>query len=170
MNTEVDKFLNENGFKRDDSRPQLGNIITSFARKAILQIDWNIPPQTFPFRTKPFYNPASHKFLYFAFLIPPANFIIYIINIIQITVCAQRLFKQYDNQCITAPTELHEIFAHCYEDIMNDPISMLLPIYDMNEYGYFSKEARTSREESYKYAKIFYVLGYSGELRVNVIL
>ncbi len=63
--------------------------------------------------------------------------------------------------------ELYEILMHCYEDILNDPASMLLPIYDMNEYGYFSKEARASREESYKYAKIFYVLGYSGELNQN---
>ena len=63
--------------------------------------------------------------------------------------------------------ELHEIFNHCYEDILNDPADMLLPTYDMNEYDYFSKEARTSREESYKYAKIFYVLGYSGELKPN---
>lgn len=63
--------------------------------------------------------------------------------------------------------ELHEIFMHCYEDILNDPAGMLLPIYDMNEYGYFSKEARASREESYKYAKIFYVVGYSGELMQN---
>ena len=37
----------------------------------------------------------------------------------------------------------------------------------MNEYDYFSKEARGSREESYKYAKLFYVLGYSGELNQN---
>ena len=63
--------------------------------------------------------------------------------------------------------ELYEIFTHCYEDILNDPADMLLPTYDMNEYDYFSKEARTSREESYKYAKIFYVLGYSGELKPN---
>lgn len=41
---------------------------------------------------------------------------------------------------------------------------MLLPVYAMSEYDYFSKEARASREESYKYAKIFYVLGYTGEL------
>ena len=61
--------------------------------------------------------------------------------------------------------ELHEIFMHCYDDILNDPAGMLLPIYDMNEYDYFSKEARASREESYKYAKVFYVLGYSGELK-----
>ena len=29
MKAEVDKFLSENGFERDESRPQLGNIITS---------------------------------------------------------------------------------------------------------------------------------------------
>lgn len=63
--------------------------------------------------------------------------------------------------------ELHEIFAHSYENILNNPAYMLMPIYDMKEYGYFSKEARASREESYKYAKIFYVLGYSGELSQN---
>lgn len=63
--------------------------------------------------------------------------------------------------------ELHEIFTHCYDDILNDPAGMLLPIYDMNEYDYFSKEARSSREESYKYAKVFYVLGYTGELKQN---
>lgn len=61
--------------------------------------------------------------------------------------------------------QLHSIFDRCYEDILNDPAGMLLPVYDMDEYGYFSKEARTSREMSYKYAKLFYVLGYSGELR-----
>ena len=59
--------------------------------------------------------------------------------------------------------ELHEIFTHCYEDILNDPADMLLPTYDMNEYDYFSKEARTSREESYKYAKVFMYWG----IRVN---
>ena len=63
--------------------------------------------------------------------------------------------------------ELHEIFTRCYEDILTDPADMLLPTYDMNEYGYFSKEARMSREESYKYAKVLYVLGYSGELKSN---
>ncbi len=31
--------------------------------------------------------------------------------------------------------ELHDIFMHCYEDILNDPAGMLLPTYDMNEYG-----------------------------------
>ncbi len=60
--------------------------------------------------------------------------------------------------------ELHGIFARCYDDILNDPAGMLLPIYDMSQYDYFSREARLSREESYKYAKVFYVLGYAGEL------
>lgn len=63
--------------------------------------------------------------------------------------------------------ELQEIFFEIYEDILVDPVEMLLPTYDMNEYGYFSKEARLSREESYKYAKVFYVLGYTGKLREN---
>lgn len=63
--------------------------------------------------------------------------------------------------------ELHEIFTHCYDDILSDPAGMRLPMYDMNEYGYFSKEARMSRDESYKYAKIFYVLGHTGELKQN---
>ncbi len=63
--------------------------------------------------------------------------------------------------------ELHEIFSHCYDDILSNSADMLLPTYDMNEYDYFSKEARTSREESYKYAKVFYVLGCSGELKQN---
>ena len=58
---------------------------------------------------------------------------------------------------------LHEIFMHYYEDILNDPADMLLPMYDMNEYDYFSKEARFSREESYKCAKLFMYWG----IRVN---
>lgn len=60
--------------------------------------------------------------------------------------------------------ELRSIFLHCYADILNDPADMLLPVYDIQEYGYFSKEARLSRELSYHYAKAFYVLGYCGEL------
>lgn len=63
--------------------------------------------------------------------------------------------------------ELHEIFERCYEDILNDPAAMLLPVYDRNDYGYFSKEARDSREKSYQYAKVFYVLGYSGQWEQN---
>ncbi len=46
MNAEVDKFLNENGFKRDSSRPQLGNIITSTAVNKIMgydQMDYYFP-------------------------------------------------------------------------------------------------------------------------------
>lgn len=63
--------------------------------------------------------------------------------------------------------ELYDIFMHCYDDILKDPAGMLLPIYDMNRYDYFSKEAELIREESYKYAKVFYVLGYTGELKEN---
>lgn len=63
--------------------------------------------------------------------------------------------------------ELQEIFARIYEDILEDPVGMFMPVYDMNQYGYFSKEARLSREESYKYAKVLYILGYVGEWKRN---
>jgi AraC family transcriptional regulator len=46
MNEEVDKFLDENGYKRDDSRPQLGNIITSPVVNKIMgydQMDYYFP-------------------------------------------------------------------------------------------------------------------------------
>ena len=46
MNTEVDQFLSENGFVRDISRPELGNIITSPLAKTIMgyeQMDYYIP-------------------------------------------------------------------------------------------------------------------------------
>lgn len=36
MNTEIDKFLNENGFERNTSRSELGNIITSPLVKQIM--------------------------------------------------------------------------------------------------------------------------------------
>lgn len=46
MNTEVDKFLSENGFERDISRPELGNIITSSLAQEIMgyeQMDYYTP-------------------------------------------------------------------------------------------------------------------------------
>ena len=46
MDTEVDKFLSENGFERDASRSELGNIITSPLAKKIMgyeQMDYYIP-------------------------------------------------------------------------------------------------------------------------------
>lgn len=46
MNDEIDKFLQENGFERDSSRPELGNIITSPAAKKIMgyeQMDYYTP-------------------------------------------------------------------------------------------------------------------------------
>lgn len=85
---------------------------------------------------------------------------IFTIHDVYKTICTQEELK-------SGLKELHEIFHALYDDILNSPSDMLLPIYDMNEYGYFSREARTSRDESYKYAKIFYVLGYSGELKRN---
>lgn len=46
MNAEVNKFLDENGFKRDDLRPQLGNKITSPLAHEIMgfdQMDYYFP-------------------------------------------------------------------------------------------------------------------------------
>lgn len=46
MRTEVDKFLSANGFERDNSRPELGNIITSPQVKEIMgyeQMDYYTP-------------------------------------------------------------------------------------------------------------------------------
>ena len=46
MNAEIDKFLRENRFARDASRPELGNIITSPLAKKIMgyeQMDYYIP-------------------------------------------------------------------------------------------------------------------------------
>lgn len=46
MDTEIDQFLSENGFKRDTSRSELGNIITSPHAKKIMgyeQMDYDIP-------------------------------------------------------------------------------------------------------------------------------
>ena len=46
MNAEVDKFLSENGFERDTSRPELGNIITSPMAQEIMgyeQMDYYTP-------------------------------------------------------------------------------------------------------------------------------
>ncbi len=60
---------------------------------------------------------------------------------------------------------LYGLFIHCYEDILEHPAKMLLPVYDREEYGYFSREARKSREESYRYAKVLYASGCSGELQ-----
>lgn len=46
MDTEIDRFLSENGFERDTSRSELGNIITSPLAKEIMgyeQMDYYIP-------------------------------------------------------------------------------------------------------------------------------
>lgn len=46
MDTEIDRFLRENGFERDTSRSELGNIITSPLAKEIMgyeQMDYYIP-------------------------------------------------------------------------------------------------------------------------------
>lgn len=46
MEREIDGFLQENGFQRDPSRPELGNIITSPRAKAVMgyeQMDYYTP-------------------------------------------------------------------------------------------------------------------------------
>ena len=46
MNTEVEKFLSENGLERDTSRSELGNVITSPLTQKILgyeQMDYYFP-------------------------------------------------------------------------------------------------------------------------------
>lgn len=46
MNAEIDKFLNDNGFERDASRSELGNIITSPLAQEIMgyeQMDYYTP-------------------------------------------------------------------------------------------------------------------------------
>ena len=46
MNTEVEKFLSENGLERDTSRSELGNVITSPLAQKILgyeQMDYYFP-------------------------------------------------------------------------------------------------------------------------------
>lgn len=46
MDTEIDKFLSENGLERDTSRTELGNIITSPLAKKIIgyeQMDYYFP-------------------------------------------------------------------------------------------------------------------------------
>ncbi|MBQ1256860.1 MAG: AraC family transcriptional regulator [Clostridia bacterium] len=46
MNAEVDKFLSENGFERDFSRKELGNVITSPLAREIMgyeQMDYYMP-------------------------------------------------------------------------------------------------------------------------------
>lgn len=46
MDTEINKFLSENGFERDPSRSELGNIFTSPLAKEIMgyeQMDYYIP-------------------------------------------------------------------------------------------------------------------------------
>ena len=46
MDTEIDKFLSINGFERDTSRSELGNIVTSPYAKEIMgyeQMDYYIP-------------------------------------------------------------------------------------------------------------------------------
>ena len=46
MSTEIDKFLSENGFERDPSRSELGNVITSPLVQKVMgyeQMDYYTP-------------------------------------------------------------------------------------------------------------------------------
>lgn len=59
MNTEVDRFLRENGFERDKTRPQLGNVITSPAAQAAM--GYEQMNYYFPIKIKILDDTASHS-------------------------------------------------------------------------------------------------------------
>lgn len=63
--------------------------------------------------------------------------------------------------------ELFDILHQIYKDASLNAEEMLLPVHDMNEYRYLSKEERLSRGASYKYAKVLYALGSVGNLAQN---
>lgn len=63
--------------------------------------------------------------------------------------------------------ELFDILHQIYKDASLGAEGMFLPTHDMNEYRYLSKEERSSRGASYKYAKLLYALGSVGELAQN---
>lgn len=67
-------------------------------------------------------------------------------------------------------SELFQILQQIYADASYNAEEMLLPVYNMNEYRYLSKEERMSRGASYKYAKFLYALGNAGELKQNTEL
>lgn len=63
--------------------------------------------------------------------------------------------------------ELFSIFQQIYKDASFSAEEMLLPMHDMNECKYLTKEERLSRGASFKYAKLLYALGCAGELNQN---
>ncbi len=74
----------------------------------------------------------------------------------------QELYHQ--EEVINGYKELYGVFLAVYNDIVQDAERMLLPVFDISQYGYFSSEARQSRNASYKYAHILYALGCSGSM------
>lgn len=72
-----------------------------------------------------------------------------------------------EEECRNGFSELFQILQQIYIDASFNAEEMLLPIHDMNEYKYLSKEERLSRGASYKYAKLLYALGIAGELNHN---
>lgn len=60
--------------------------------------------------------------------------------------------------------ELFDILKQIYKDASLNAKDMFLPVHDMNECRYLSKEERLSRGASYKYAKFLYALGIGGDL------
>lgn len=61
--------------------------------------------------------------------------------------------------------ELYRVFFSTYSDMAQDAKKMLLPVFDLSQYDYFSNEARRSRKASYQYAHILYALGCSGSVK-----
>lgn len=58
---------------------------------------------------------------------------------------------------------LYDIMQRLYIDMMQEPERMLLPLHGMHEYDYFSNQNRLSREASYQYARLLYIVGITGE-------
>jgi hypothetical protein len=68
-------------------------------------------------------------------------------------------------EMINGYQELYGVLLAIYNDIAQDAERMLLPVFEMSQYGYFSSEARQSRHASYKYAHLLYALGCSGSMK-----
>ena len=64
-------------------------------------------------------------------------------------------------------TELFEVMLRIYNDSAANAEELQLPLHDINEYPYLSKEERSSRTASYKYARFLYALGCVGEVNTH---
>lgn len=86
-------------------------------------------------------------------------------------------FHVHDNFCagadfydiIDAFKELHRIIHSIYDDIAQKPEMMNMPLNKTDEYRFFSKQARISKAETFRYADILYVIGNTGELLQNTL-